>query len=144
VRIRVVAVGRLKDRALRSLVDDYLGRIRRYAPCDEIEVQSKPNELKRALALACEGATTVVLDPAGDALSSVELAQRLERLVARGKGVVALVIGGADGLPRAIIDESHARWSLSRLTLPHRLARLVLVEQLYRAFTIMRGEPYNH
>ena len=62
----------------------------------------------------------------------------------RGKGVVAFVVGGADGLPAAIVKAAHERWSLSALTFPHRIARLVLVEQLYRAMTILRNEPYDH
>jgi 23S rRNA (pseudouridine1915-N3)-methyltransferase len=72
----------------------------------------------------------------------VELARRLARWQARGQDV-ALVIGGADGLAPAVLERAAERLSLSRLTLPHRLARLVLVEQLYRAVTILRGEPYH-
>ncbi|HEX5100948.1 MAG TPA: 23S rRNA (pseudouridine(1915)-N(3))-methyltransferase RlmH, partial [Polyangiaceae bacterium] len=71
-----------------------------------------------------------------------ELAARLERWGRRGKGDVAFVLGGAEGIPKALLDGAHARLSLSSLTLPHRLARVLLFEQIYRAFTILRGEPY--
>jgi 23S rRNA (pseudouridine1915-N3)-methyltransferase len=66
------------------------------------------------------------------------------RATARHKGIVAFLIGGADGLPPDVSRAAHDRWSLSALTFPHRLARLVLVEQIYRAMTILRGEPYGH
>jgi 23S rRNA (pseudouridine1915-N3)-methyltransferase len=70
------------------------------------------------------------------------LAKRVERWSSRGKGIVAFVIGGADGIPADLLSRADARLSLSTLTLPHRLARVVLAEQLYRAMTILRGEPY--
>jgi 23S rRNA (pseudouridine1915-N3)-methyltransferase len=87
-------------------------------------------------------ATLIALDPAGDAVTSRELARRLEGWVKRGKGELAFVLGGAEGIPEALLKSAHARLSLSKLTLPHRLARVLLFEQLYRAFTILRGEPY--
>nr|PZN21181.1 MAG: 50S rRNA methyltransferase [Pseudomonadota bacterium] len=138
MKLVIVAEGKLKDRALRGLVDDYLKRIRRYARCEEIEVTG-PAELLRAVPA---DATVVALEVDGEGISSVELSKRLERWIARGKGVVAFAIGGAEGLPRSLSERADVRLSLSPLTLPHRLARLILVEQLYRAFTIARGEPY--
>jgi 23S rRNA (pseudouridine1915-N3)-methyltransferase len=145
VKLRIVAVGAVKERAARALVDDYLGRIRRACACAEIELRPvAPVRMARALDKALEGATVVALEPTGRELSSRELAARLERLLSTGKGVVAFVIGGADGLPAGVAERATERWSLSRLTLPHRLARVVLAEQLYRALTILRGEPYDH
>ena len=78
----------------------------------------------------------------GETPSRAELAQKLEAWGSRGKGVVAFLIGGADGIPRSVSQAAEVRLSLSHLTLPHRLARVVLLEQLYRGMSILRGEPY--
>jgi 23S rRNA (pseudouridine1915-N3)-methyltransferase len=145
MRLVVVAVGRVKDRALRAALDDYLGRLRRYGPCDEIELADAPAaKLEPAFAKATLGATVIALEVGGRMRSSEEFAQGVERAASRGKGIVAFLIGGADGLPPAISRAAFDRWSLSTLTFPHRLARLILVEQLYRSMTILRNEPYAH
>lgn len=120
------------------LVDDYLARIRRYAPCQEVEVK----EASQLLPAVPADATLVALEVGGQELSSSELARRVERWSGHGKGVVAFVIGGAEGLPKEVGARAHFAFSLTRLTLPHRLARLILVEQIYRSFSILRGEPY--
>jgi 23S rRNA (pseudouridine1915-N3)-methyltransferase len=138
VKLAVVAVGKIRERDLRSVANDYLARIRRYVRLDEVEVA---NDAALARALPT-GATIVALDPAGDMLTSPAFAKRLEGWGRRGKGDVAFVIGGAEGIPEALVRSADARLSLSSLTLPHRLARVVLFEQIYRAFTILRGEPY--
>ena len=138
VRIVIVAVGKLRERALRAVADDYLARIRRHVRCDEIETRDV-RSLRRALP---DGATVVALEVDGEPVSSQGFARRLQRWTTRGKGVIAFVIGGADGLPADLSRDADVRLSLSALTLPHRLARVVLYEQLYRAFTILRGEPY--
>ncbi len=138
MRFFVVAAGKIKDRHLRAVADDYLGRVRRYARCDEVEVKDA-----RALAKGVPPDSVVVaLEVDGDALTSTELAARVERWSVRGKGNVAFLIGGADGIPGDLSRSAHARLSLSSLTLPHRLARVLLFEQLYRALSILRGEPY--
>jgi len=145
MRIVVVAVGRVKERPLRAVLDDYFGRIRRVTPCDEIELADGPAaKLEVAFAKATAEATTIALEVAGRALPSEGFARELGRATARHKGIVAFLIGGADGLPPAVSQAAHERWSLSTLTFPHRLARLVVVEQIYRALTILRGEPYGH
>ena len=136
--IVVVAHGKLKDRGLRALVDDYLARIRRYTRVEEIEVKT---DLALARALPSD-ATVVALEVAGAALTSNDLAKKLGLWSSQGKGTVAFVIGGAEGIPVALSRAAACRLSLSSLTLPHRLARLVLVEQIYRSFTILKGEPY--
>jgi 23S rRNA (pseudouridine1915-N3)-methyltransferase len=138
VKLSVVAVGKIRERDLRAVADEYIGRIRRYVRFDEIEVTSDA-ALERALP---NGATVVALDPNGDSLTSTAFAKKLESWGRRGKGDVAFVLGGAEGIPEKLVRSADARLSLSSLTLPHRLARVVLFEQIYRAFTILRGEPY--
>lgn len=138
MRLAVVAVGKLKERAFRELADDYLGRIRRYVRCEELEV-------KEAAALGSappSDALVVALEVHGEALSSEALSRRLEQWGSRGKGHVAFLIGGAEGIPAEVSRRADVRLSLSSLTLPHRLARVVLYEQLYRALSILKGEPY--
>jgi 23S rRNA (pseudouridine1915-N3)-methyltransferase len=138
VKLTVVAVGKIRERDLRGVADAYVGRIRRYVRLDEVEVANDA-ALGRSLP---KGATIVALDPDGDALTSTAFARKVEAWGRRGKGDVAFLIGGAEGIPGDLVRSADARLSLSKLTLPHRLARVVLLEQIYRAFTILRGEPY--
>lgn len=145
MRFVIVAVGRVKDHDLRSVLDDYLGRLRRYVGCDEVEIPDGPSaKVRAAIDKATSGATVVALVIEGQAMDSATLAREVERMSCRGKGVVAFLIGGADGLPADVRQKAHLRLSLSRMTFPHRLARVMLAEQLYRAMTILRGEPYSH
>lgn len=134
----ILAAGKLKEKEVRVIADDYLGRIRRYAKCDEIEVKSAA-DLASAVP---KDALVVAMEVEGDALTSTELSKRVERWTSTGKGSVAFVIGGAEGIPKELSRSAAARVSLSKLTLPHRLARVLLLEQLYRSLTILRGEPY--
>ena len=138
MRLHVVAVGKLKDRGLREVADDYLGRIRRWVRCEEVEVKNDP-ALARA---APPEAWVVALEVDGETLSSEAFARKLEQWTSRGKGEVAFLIGGAEGIPEAVSRAADVRLSLSHFTLPHRLARVVLLEQIYRALSISRGEPY--
>ena len=143
MKLRIVAVGRVKERAMRDSIDEYLGRVRRYAPVEEIELADEAGaKLVALMRKQVAGAHLVALDMGGEERDSVGFARALEQLASTGKGDVAFVIGGKDGLPPEIRREATKIWSLSRLTFPHRLARLVLVEQLYRAMTVLRGEPY--
>ena len=138
MKLFVIAEGRIKERELRAVANDYLGRLSRYVKCDEIEAKDAT-----ALAKAVpEGAFLVALEVDGQQLTSTELSQRLERWGARGKGLVAFVIGGAEGIPAALSARADLKLSLSKLTFPHRLARVMLFEQLYRCMTLLRGEPY--
>jgi len=143
VKLRIVAVGPVKERHLRESIDVYIGRLERYCRVEEVEVRDGP-KVAAALERACRDAIVVALEVEGEAITSKQMARRVERLASQGKGIVALVIGGADGLPPAFSRAARERWSLSRLTFPHRIARLVLSEQLYRSMTILRGEPYDH
>jgi 23S rRNA (pseudouridine1915-N3)-methyltransferase len=147
MRLTVIGVGRVKQRELRGAIDEYLARLRRYLPCEEIEIaDGTAGVVAEAIERVAQrsSARLIALDVTGRALSSEAFASQLERSFSTGKGHVAFAIGGADGLPPATLTAAVDRWSLSPLTFPHRLARLVLVEQLYRAMTILRREPYAH
>jgi len=138
MRYRVVAVGRVKDAALRTACDEYLDRLRHYAKVEEREVKDEA----RVLGAIPEGARLVALTRRGEEWSSTQLAEWTGRWEMDGRDVV-FAIGGADALPDDVLSQAERRWSLSQLTLPHEMARLVLFEQLYRAYTIRRGEPYH-
>lgn len=138
MRLTVVAVGKLRDAELRAVTDDYYRRVRRYVPLDEVEVKTG-EAITRALP---KEALVVACEVEGRALSSEAFARQLEAWGSRNKGAIAFVVGGAEGIPRAVSERTDVALSLSAMTLPHRLARVVLAEQLYRAMTILRGEPY--
>lgn len=139
MKLTLIAVGKLKEPAYRALCDDYLGRVRRFVRCDELEPKDDA-----ALAKAIPSdAWVVALEVDGERLSSEAFARRLEQWGSRGKGHVAFVIGGADGIPAELSRAASVRLSLSSMTLPHRLARVVLAEQLYRGLSILKSEPYS-
>jgi len=138
MRYRVVAVGRVRHAALRTACDDYLERLRHYARVEEREVKDEA----RVLEGVPEGSRLVALSRSGEEWTSQQLAEWTARWEMDGRDV-ALAIGGADALPEPVLRQAERVWSLSRLTLPHELARVVLYEQLYRAYTIRRGEPYH-
>jgi 23S rRNA (pseudouridine1915-N3)-methyltransferase len=138
MRYRVVAVGRVRNAALRAACDEYLERLRHYARVEEREVKDEA----RFLEGVPEGSRLVALSRSGEEWTSGQLAEWTARWEMDGRDV-ALAIGGADALPEPVLNQAERVWSLSRLTLPHELARVVLYEQLYRAYTIRRGEPYH-
>ncbi len=138
MRFRVVAVGRVRDAALRAACDEYLERLRRYTRIEEREVK----EEARVLDGVPEGSRLVALSRSGEEWTSAQLADWTARWEMDGRDV-AFAIGGADALPEPVLRRAERVWSFSRLTLPHELARVVLYEQLYRAYTIRRGEPYH-
>jgi len=114
----------------------------REAPAARPVGERRRIEGERLLAALPTNGAIVALDPGGDPWSSQELAARLDRWRLEARPL-ALVIGGAHGLDQAVLDRATARWSLGPLTLPHEIARLVVLEQWYRAWTILRGEPYH-
>lgn len=152
MKIRVLAVGRDRSGLYRPALEEYARRIGRYASFEVVEVpearrhagtpRARDEEGDAILARLRDGERVVALDERGREPSSEELARRLGAWLAGGRDL-ALVVGGADGLAGAVKARADESLSLSRLTLAHRLARLVLLEQLYRAFTILRGEPYH-
>jgi 23S rRNA (pseudouridine1915-N3)-methyltransferase len=138
MRYRVVAVGRMKHAALRAACDDFLKRLGHYARVEEREVKDDARVLEAVPA----DARLVALTEHGEAWTSTDLAGWTERWE-RDAHDVAFAIGGAAGLPDAVLARAQHRFSLSRLTFPHEVARLLLYEQLYRAYTIRRNEPYH-
>ena len=146
MRLVIAAVGRAKEPAFRALLDDYYGRIRRYAQIDEVEIrEDREDRVEQAFAkvLASAGARGqfVVLDVKGRSFSSEQFAQKLGGVLDTGS-VPVFAIGGAEGLPQSVRAKAAWNISLGSMTLPHRLARVILAEQVYRGFTILRGEPY--
>lgn len=145
MRLRLIAAGKLREAHLRTAVDDYLGRLGHYLPVDEVEVpQGRGPRAVQAFRRAVPAQHELwALEVHGKAPSSPELADWIHQRMLTGAKGIAFAIGGAEGLPRQLVDRADLLFSLSRLTLPHRLARLILAEQLYRALTIIRGEKYH-
>jgi 23S rRNA (pseudouridine1915-N3)-methyltransferase len=139
VKLTVLAVGKLRDAWIKEGCEEYARRLRAKLPLEIVEVKAAADLARRLPPRARVWA----LDERGKQLSSSELADALRRHMDAGEAGLAFVIGGADGLPAELVASAHVRLSLGRLTLPHRLARLILLEQLYRALSIVRGEPYH-
>jgi 23S rRNA (pseudouridine1915-N3)-methyltransferase len=138
MRYRLVAVGRMKNAALRAACDEYIERLRHYTRVEEREVK----EEARVLGAVPEGTRLVALTRRGEEWTSEQLAEWTGRWEMEGRDVT-FAIGGSETLPDEVLRKAERLWSLSRLTLPHELARVVAYEQLYRAHTIRRGEPYH-
>ena len=150
MRYRVVAVGPLKRGFFAEGCSHYLERLRAVRRVELIEVRAargvEPEVGRRregaALLKRAEG-HLVALDERGQSWRSIDLARHLAGLELRGINLISLLIGGAEGHPSDLLKRADDRWSLSPLTLPHELARLVLLEQLYRAEAIRAGHPYH-
>jgi len=136
MRLTVAYVGRPRSRALNEAARDYAARIAHFCEFRQQELKEAGQARQKF-----PGARLVAMDPAGREMDSAAFARWLERLQDAGPRDVVLLIGGAGGLPEAIRHEAEL-FSLSKLTMPHELARVVLLEQLYRAFTILRNFPY--
>jgi 23S rRNA (pseudouridine1915-N3)-methyltransferase len=156
--IQIVAVGRLKEKYLLDGIAEYLKRLGPYAKVQIVEVpdekapesmsaaeelQVKQREGERILAQLRPDSHVVAMAIDGEKWSSDELARQLGQLGTYGRSHVAFIIGGSLGLSDAVLKRADQRLSFGRITFPHQLMRLVLVEQVYRAFKILRGEPYH-
>ena len=139
MKILIRAVGKMRDRRLSAVCDEYCTRIKRHMPVDVGEVEDDAGLLRGLPA----GTTIIALEPGGDAWTTAEFTKYLEKRMVQGTRAIAFLIGGADGLGAATVKQAERRLSLSPMTLPHRLARVLLCEQIYRAISIIRGEPYN-
>ena len=154
MRLRIIAVGTKQPSWVDAAVTDYLRRFKSPWRVELLEIEAATRSATRSAEVAVqrEGESVlaalrdrervILLDETGKSLSTRELASKLEAL-AREAPDLALLIGGPDGHAAAVRERAAASWSLSRLTLPHGLARVLLVEQLYRAHTLAGGHPYH-
>jgi 23S rRNA (pseudouridine1915-N3)-methyltransferase len=141
VKIRLLSVGKDKGPTA-ELSQDYADRIRRAADLDLLELKAAEPEREAEALLAKVRGQLWALDERGTLLTSTQLSDRLGKLRDSAQALT-LCIGGDEGLAQRVRDEAKLVWSLSPLTLPHRLARVVVLEQVYRAFEILRGAPYH-
>lgn len=158
MNISIITVGKLKEKYLKQGIDEYLKRLSAYAKIEIIEVpdekapeelsetemlQVKQKEGERILSKIHPDAHVIALAIEGKMKTSEELADGLDKLAIYGKSKVTFVIGGSLGLSSEVLQRANEKLSFSKMTFPHQLMRLILVEQVYRAFRILRGEPYH-
>ncbi len=139
MKVELIVVGKTPQRELASLVDDYVGRLGHYLPFQMNVV----TDVEKVLQRVEKSDWVVLLDERGKEMSSVEFSQWLSRRQQQPQRVLFL-IGGAYGFSPAIYERANEMLSLSRMTFSHQMVRLVFVEQLYRACTILKGEAYHH
>jgi 23S rRNA (pseudouridine1915-N3)-methyltransferase len=158
MRLRIVCIGKIKEKYLQAGIAEFVKRLAPYAKLEVIELDEErmpenPSEADRAKALeregerllkqVKEGSDLILLDVFGKNLSSEELAERFSTLAVSGQSDITFVIGGAFGVSPELRKAANLRLSFSRMTFTHQMVRLLLVEQIYRAFKINRGEPYH-
>ena len=158
MKITIITVGKLKEKYLKDGVQEYTKRLSRFCELQIVEVedeqaadslspaqeeQVKRKEAERILKKVKDGSLLCVLDVKGEQLDSVGFANRLQGFFVSGTSHITFVIGGSLGLDAALVKKADFRLSLSEMTFPHQLTRLILLEQLFRAFKIMNGETYH-
>jgi len=143
MRLKVAWVGKTKEAAIQSLATEYLKRLQRYVSTDAHETPNESVLLKLADKSGRTASVLVLLDSKGKQLSSEDLAAFLRNHQDRGTQELIFAIGPADGWSDVARQRANTTLSLGKMTLPHELARVVLLEQLYRGFTILAGHPYH-
>jgi 23S rRNA (pseudouridine1915-N3)-methyltransferase len=158
VNIAIISVGKLKEKYLKMGIEEYTKRLGSYAKIDLVEVADekapenlsdadmeivKKKEGERILAKIGTDVYVIVLAIEGKMKTSEQLATDIQSLMTYGRSKVAFVIGGSLGLHEDVMKRADEKLSFSKMTLPHQLMKLVLVEQVYRAFRIIKGEPYH-
>ncbi|KGR75423.1 23S rRNA (pseudouridine(1915)-N(3))-methyltransferase RlmH [Ureibacillus sinduriensis] len=158
MNITIISVGKLKEKYLKMGIDEYVKRLGSYAKVELVEVpdEKAPEQLseaemeivkrkegERILAKINDGMHVIALAIDGKMKSSEEMAQNLQSLMTYGTSKVAFVIGGSLGLHEDVQKRADEKLSFGKMTLPHQLMKLVLVEQIYRSFRIIKGEPYH-
>ena len=158
MKITVIAVGKIKEKYLKDALAEYSKRLSRYCKLEIIEVadEKTPDQASKAaedLIRAKEGERilkhirddmyVITLEIGGKMLTSEEFADKIETLGVQGKSSIAFVIGGSIGLGKEVLKRSDFALSFSKMTFPHQLMRVVLLEQVYRGYRIMNGEPYH-
>ena len=157
MKVTVVAVGKLKEKFYVQAVEEYAKRLSRYCRLEILQVadektpdgaseaaerQIREKEGKRILSQIKDGAYVIALAIQGEMVTSEGLAERLERLAVGGNGHIVFVIGGSLGLSDEVLNRADWKLSFSRMTFPHQLMRVILLEQVYRSYRIQSGEPY--
>lgn len=158
MNIVIIAVGKLKEKYLKDAITEYKKRLSSYCKLEIIETQdeSTPNKSSKALDEIIKtkeagrikkhlkrDSFVISMDIKGKKFTSMELSQEIRMLSLSGKSDITFIIGGSIGLADEILKLSDLRFSISDLTFPHQLVRLILIEQIYRSFKIIKGEPYH-
>ena len=158
MKITIITVGKLKEKYLKDAISEYSKRLSRYCKLEVIEVADektpdqagegmetmiREKEAERILKYIREDAYVVTLEIKGKQLTSEELAEKIDRLGVQGKSHIQFVIGGSIGLGGTVLNRSDYALSFSRMTFPHQLMRVILLEQIYRGYRIINGEPYH-
>ena len=146
MKLLFIAVGKKHDELVENGVAEFTARLGRYVPIEWkiIPASNTKEEAEKILKSADQADTLVALDEKGKALSTIALSDYIEKSMSSGTKRLIFVIGGAYGLDQSVRDRAQIIWSLSPLTFPHQLVRLILSEQIYRAFTLIKGEKYHH
>lgn len=158
MKITVITVGKIKEKYLEDAIAEYSKRLSRYCKLEIIQVadektpdrasevvetQIKDKEGERILSHIKDTAYVVALAIEGKMISSVELAELIDGLGVRGESHIQFVIGGSLGLSKKVLERADYKLSFSRMTFPHQLMRVILLEQIYRSYRIVNGEPYH-
>lgn len=158
MNIRIVAVGKIKEKYIQEGIKEFSKRMSRYCSMDMVEIEDekapeglsdkemeiiKNKEGERILAKIPQNSFVISLEIQGKPLSSEELSTKIEDLMVNGVNDITFVIGGSLGLSKGVTNRSNFKLSFSKMTFPHQLMRLILLEQVYRAWRIMKGEPYH-
>ena len=158
MRIRILCVGKLKERFYTEAAAEFSKRLSRFCeleiaelPDEKVKDDPSPAEIERVKSIECKRIEdklnaadhVIALDPRGKQLSSEELSKELSDLMLAGKSRLAFIIGGSHGLTQSMRDRADAVISFSRMTFSHQIFRIMLLEQVYRAFKILSGEPYH-
>ena len=158
MKITLITVGKIKEKYLRDAIAEYSKRLSRYAKLEIIEVADektpdnasetvetniKNKEAERLLKYIRDDAYLITLEIKGKQLTSEELAQKIDTLGVQGTSHIIFVIGGSLGLGEEVLKRSNYALSFSKMTFPHQLMRVILLEQVYRSYRIMNGEPYH-
>ena len=158
MKITVITVGKIKEKYLKDAIAEYSKRLSRYCKLEILEVADektpdgaseiveeniREKEGERILKLIKEDAYVITLEISGKMLTSEDLADRIETLGIQGKSHLVFVIGGSIGLGREVLRRSDYALSFSKMTFPHQLMRVILLEQIYRSYRIINGEPYH-
>jgi len=157
MKIKIITVGKIKEKYLRDGIDEYLKRLSKYTQIETYEVNDekapenlslkdieivKDKEAERILS-KIDKEYLIALDILGKQMDSIELSNTLNDIFSYHSSDIAFVIGGSLGLSNSIVDKAQLRLSFSKLTFPHQLMKLILVEQIYRSFRILNNEPYH-